>query len=785
MSKPDNSPLVPPHAQGHQLPLPGRTDSHGPDEERSFAEIRKILQDVLRILALHPWAFFVPFCLATSIAFVVSLYSPRTYSATTTFERRDDPVALSLDISSGAASFKFFRKTMVQDLKSVNQMSTVVENLGLTDTFERDADGNLTPASIGRRDGIARVLASRLNISTRSPGEFVDQVTIRYTGPDRDIGRRLVDETKNTYIIRCQEWIRDHLVNQREYFQQQAEVAQGELATARRMATKFRLDHPLVDPNNPGSITLRLAQLESERRNMMMQKDGLQSDLVLQEQVLYSLGAASQSVAIPGPINAAGPAVPQPSPETLALAARMQKVVDEIAELRATRGMTMQHPDVVELTGKRDYLQRQLDAQQARDAELGPREQQSNDATSLALVGQMATIPAQIDRALAVGRVNSLKAKLNDVTQRLADNDQMISDLSEAKQNIFENQEEFALVRDRVTRARTEYAKLQSTLGRIDPAIIATEQGRLVKFSAGPPAHGSSLPISPSAKNIVILSIVFGVAAGVLFVILAEILDHVYRSSNHVAKSLGMPILDSIDEIITTHDRRSILVQRLVVAPLILGGGVMTTGLTGTMAYLSLTNPQAYEKVRRIPEAAVQFFAGDLPAQTDLPELRPEKNALPPAKPAMGNLPARMHGPEKLGSDSNSQGGPVTRKSTNESGFPDLSLGLTVPFMRHATGTSTATDTSDETVGKPERGEATPSDLASAATPETLENLVEMPSGLGAIDWDFLWKSPYGVEQNKARANAQMTIAPAGTTSTINPSQEQSVQPNQRLRIDQ
>lgn len=685
------------------MPLQGRTDPPSQDEERSFAEIRRILQDVLRILALHPWAFFVPFCLATSIAFVVSLYSPRTYSATTTFERRDDPVALSLDISSGAASFKFFRKTMVQDLKSVAQMATVVENLGLTDDLEHDADGNLTPESVARRDSMARSLAGKLSITTRSPGEFVDHVTIRYTGPDRLIGKRLVDETKNTYIKRCREWIKEHLVNQRQYFQEQADVAQRELTAARRMATKFRLEHPLVDPNNPGSITFKLTQLESERRNMLMQKEGLVADLHLQEQVLHSLGAATSDSLIPGPVNGRqGPEPAQPSPEALAIAAQMQKVDTEIQELRTTRGMTMQHPEIVELTQKRSFLVDQLSRQQERDAELGPRQQGPTDAANLALVGKMATLPAQIDRALTIGRVNTVKAKVADLEQRLVDNEEMIGDLREAKTNIFENQEEFALVRDRVTRARTEFAKLQGTLGRIDPAIHATEQGRLVKFTAGPPAHGSSLPISPSAKNIVILSIVFGVAAGVLFVILAEILDHVYRSSTHVAKSLGMPILDSIDEIITTHDRRSILVQRLVVAPLILGGGVMTTGLTGTMAYLSLTNPQAYQKVRRIPEAAVQFFAGDLRVEPDLPSIDdPNRNALPPG-PSLVSPPAGRQEPQKLGSHDGDGAGPLT-DATSETGIPlrtfpiteteAIGTGAFTPAAKPADATETAPKT--------------------------------------------------------------------------------------------
>ncbi|MHC5110608.1 MAG: GumC family protein [Planctomycetota bacterium] len=600
-----------------------RVDTPQPDEERSFAEIRRILQDVLRILALHPWAFFLPFCLATSIAFVVSLYSPRSYSATASFERRDDPVALSLDISSGAASFKFFRKTMVDDLKSVTYMAEVVDNLGLTKDFERDANGNLTPASKRRRNGLARSLAGRITISSRSPGEFVDHVTIRYTGADPTIGRKLVEETRNTYIRRSREWIRQHLVAQRDYFQQQLAGFQAELVAARRAATKFRLDHPLVDPSDPGAINVKLTQLENESRFLQLRKQELEADLLMQQQVLVSLGAASADSlnSSLGAGNNAGQEAPS-SAEALAIIGQVQAIERKITELRSARGMTAQHPEIVELASKRDYYQDELTRQQEWDAENGPQVNPDAAETSVALMGRVASLPAQIDRAMAVGRVSTIEGKIRDVETHLSKNAEMIGELHEAKRNVFANQEEFAIVRDRVTRARREHSKMEATLSRILPAIEATDQDRLVKFTAGAPAHGSVLPISPSAKNVVLLSLVFGVAAGVLFVILAEILDHVYRSSSQVARSLGMPILDSIDEIITTHDRRRILVKRLVVVPLVLGGGIMVTGLSGAMAFLSLTKPTAYEKVRRIPNAALRFFAGDLS--------RPSDHLLPP-----------------------------------------------------------------------------------------------------------------------------------------------------------
>ena len=86
------------------------------DDDRPFAEMRKNINDVLRMITLHRWVFFIPFCLVSCSAFIASLYYPRTYQAKTSFERRNDPVMMNLPMSAGAASFKYFRNTMVRDL---------------------------------------------------------------------------------------------------------------------------------------------------------------------------------------------------------------------------------------------------------------------------------------------------------------------------------------------------------------------------------------------------------------------------------------------------------------------------------------------------------------------------------------------------------------------------------------------------------------------------------------------------------------------------------------------
>ena len=145
-------------------------------------------------------------------------------------------------------------------------------------------------------------------------------------------------------------------------------------------------------------------------------------------------------------------------------------------------------------------------------------------------------------------------------------------------------------------------------MSALEPVITAIEQDRLLQFSKGQRARGSRIPISPKSTTVVLQALAAGLGAGVIFVILAELLDNVYRSSGQVSRSLGLPLLEGIDEIVTGPDRRKLVVKRAILAPSIVAACVVVSGLSGSMAYLSINRPWAYERIRKIPQAALHLF---------------------------------------------------------------------------------------------------------------------------------------------------------------------------------
>ena len=581
------------------------------EDDRPFAEIRKNLQDALRMLSLHRWAFFVPFSTVTCAAFILSLYYPRTYQASTSFERRDDPVMMNLPMAASAASFKHFRNTMVRDLTSIECMRQAVENLELTSNLERDANGQLGAESSRQLDSIARSLASTLKVTTMSPTENLDVVRITYTGPDASIGTKLVDEVKHTYVRQTMEWIHKELLHQRDYFVQRLEEASDEVRKYQRAEIRLRLDNPHVDPSNPGAITLRLAQLEMEHRELLLRQREYKAELLALQQMLAANEPQLPRAAVEPNLGDEIVTEVILSARALTLSAQIQDLDAEVKRLRTTRGMTDQHPEIQQIAERRRWLadeferQRRLDGSSA-EANQGMNASPIGPPMDVAAANQ----PWQTERTRLLAQIAGQKSKLKDVEISIETNDLSLTELRSAKEAVFQRQEDFAEITGQLAQSRQKQRQIETTIASIDPALTAIEEGRLLHFAEGQAARGSNRPISPKATTVLLLALLAGLATGVVFVVMAEIFDHIFRSSGQVARALGLPMLESIDEIVTANDRRYYFLRRAMLSPMVILCFVALTGLTGSMAYLAIEQPWTYQRLRKIPEAAIQLFAG-------------------------------------------------------------------------------------------------------------------------------------------------------------------------------
>jgi len=567
------------------------------DEGRPFAEIRRNLHSVLGVLTLHRWAFLVPFCLVTSAAFIVSLDYPRSYSASTSFERRNDPVLFDLPLSAGAhASFDYFRSTMHADLTSVNTMNEVVDNLGLTRNFSRDVAGAFTPDSLRQRTALSRSLGGSISVIRTSPSNQIDILHIAYKGPDPLIGKRLVEEVKKVYIRRTMAWMQQFLERQKDYFVRESAGAMEELQLAQRELSRYLLEHPYANLTDPALIATRLTQLESEKREMLLRKREYDAERESERQQLAALGP--QPVALRR--DSTEPSAPALSPAAVRLRTQYDELQKEIHLLRTTRGMTDQHPRIRELLTRSEQLQADFD-----------HRQDSVEPAPMSLADSSLEGPYSAwhsERARVQARLDAQEAKIAEIDISLATVENGLSEVLRAKEGVFDNQDEFTELNSRVSKAKLRHGNLENVLLAVEPAINALSHDRLMQFIEGQPARGSSIPVSPKANTVVLLALLAGVAAGAIVVILAEVLDHVYRSSGQVVRHLGLPILEAIDEIVTAQDRRRLLVRRVVIVPMVVLVLVGTVGVSGLLAYVSIERPWTYQRLTQYPRAAARIL---------------------------------------------------------------------------------------------------------------------------------------------------------------------------------
>jgi len=108
-------------------------------------------------------------------------------------------------------------------------------------------------------------------------------------------------------------------------------------------------------------------------------------------------------------------------------------------------------------------------------------------------------------------------------------------------------------------------------------------------------------PTSPDARVMVLACLVIGAAGGALAVLLAELIDRSYRTAVQVTRSLGLAVIESIDEILTAPMRRKRMVRDYCILPLCGAGMLLVVSASGVAAYLSVQSPLMYEQWKHAP----------------------------------------------------------------------------------------------------------------------------------------------------------------------------------------
>jgi hypothetical protein len=179
-----------------------------------------------------------------------------------------------------------------------------------------------------------------------------------------------------------------------------------------------------------------------------------------------------------------------------------------------------------------------------------------------------------------------------------------IAEYEEIQRLALVRRKEFSARTVEVDRARRELALYQGYADQVGRVLTAENSQRGILFEKIKPAIGSGIPTSPRLSTIIVLSLTVGLAASVVLVLVSELFDGTIRTRRQVTSALGLPILESIGEIVTSATRRKRLLMRTVLAPAVICVLIGLVVVSGSMAYLSLRDRSLYERTMTWPKSA-------------------------------------------------------------------------------------------------------------------------------------------------------------------------------------
>jgi len=571
-------------------------------ETSSLASLRENVSEVIRILRLRRWFFLIPFCLGTVLATTASHYLPRTYTASTTFERVDDEALSNLPALGQESLYVPFRETLRRDVRSPQVMNDVVDEIGLAEDLPRNPDGTLTSEGEKERQRISRRLAARVAVGLVKSTDIKDVVQLIYTGPDPNIGVPLLTAIRDAYMHHTRARITQKLCEDKTFFETESAKRREILDELEYESLLREVENPFVNLTSPNVIFIKQTSLDNEQRELQRRQETCRAKLLKTRQYIESIVTTASMLPNQGVDIGLGPALT--SPRARQIGVEIDRINGEIDNLKIRRQMTDRHPEIVALRELRQRYERLLADQQ------GPFSVIPNQG--------LAVRPAAPGEAMGeVWQAQKLRAEMDvvayeDELERTAASLQRVEDdilaLEKAHQNIPQARRQYRKLREETSQARSNYG-LYATAARQYALLLETDESeRGIRFEKLGAAVAWTKPTSPKSKTMLALALVIGIGAGLVSVLLAELLDRSFHTSKQVVQTLGLNILETIDEIITSADRARRFRRRFILAPVATVVLLGAVGLSTSMAYLSLERPTTYRRLMQKPRNLWQHW---------------------------------------------------------------------------------------------------------------------------------------------------------------------------------
>jgi len=562
-------------------------------DEFSVSDLRHTVLETLRVLADRRWWFIVPFCIVATAAFIASHAVPRRYSTQTQFERRNDPVLAGLLGQRWTQPYEEQRGRINADLKDRAGIIEVLASLDLPRGLKRFPDGGLTPESVKARERLADEIAEGLTAKFIESSPNRDLVEVTLTLGDQTNLPVILGAIRDRYVETVRLKTVSVLTGALDFFQSEADRSTGALRELERKLAETEQKYPGINPDAFDPIEAERNRLFAERAEHRRRINELTLEREQDGRTLARLIEKPELVAGAQPGEAAIMVV---NPRFAELSAEIKSLDREIEECLAAKQMTDMHPRVVGLRAK----------WRARTEEL--------HATAPRIAAADRMVTSTLDLTVEENRIRThmsdLDAKIATRETDIAAIERHMLELQTRREQAVDHRQAYLDVRAKATDAKAELHAWQQQLVPIRHILTVENNNRGIHFITRKEAAASTRPSYPASLMVISICLISGAVAGVISMLLCELIDRSFRTTRQITTTLGVPLIESIDEIVTAAVRRQRLIRRLLVVPVTTFVMVFALAIAGTMAYLSIESPADFDKLTRAPARTVRSLLG-------------------------------------------------------------------------------------------------------------------------------------------------------------------------------
>lgn len=528
------------------------------------------LNEWLGILVRHKKKFFFP-TIVTMIAVIwASQWMPREYRAEAKFKRFSEA---SVDVSRDTmipAEYEKLRSLMQHNFRGRPAIEQLIKDQNLTKGFPRTADGELTADGRLQYEQLIREMSSRITVNTEVDNEQIELVGVSFTHEDRALAPKVANTLVDNYIRNVRTQLNEALMKQKKFFDGEVNRYKRKVSELEGAKLRFAIDNGGLTPDDPATAHNKLNELKKER-------DEDRKELEKNKKTLAELMAweKEQPEFI---VNR----TPKEDPELTALKEKLislkQLLEVHLYEYRRTR----EHPAV------KDTIRR-IENTETEIAEFSGEE-----------LYDVEEVP-NLEKIRAQKEIRERAAEFQATEKQVEELDAEIERYEVLNRNFFAVRNEYLGIERDLADARDQLQFWDENLRRTTVALTLEVSDRGMRLSPVQRAQDLARPSSPTLARIMGLAVFAGLAVGALFIVLAELLDHSYRSVEQAIDDIKLPVLGAVNEIVSPGIamRRKVLGWGVfptltVVLCLVLMGVFMVTKL-------SLDAPHQYDELQKNP----------------------------------------------------------------------------------------------------------------------------------------------------------------------------------------